>query len=115
MKEKKRGLFPFLPPFPSSHRPPRAFYFSMIAIFIVIPSGSLCEGETLCAVLLPQKRRERESLPKLLDSWTSGFATYEYIFVMMHQRSNALTYGVKRRIFSNAKLSFAKLTLSVSH
>ena len=33
------------PPFPSSHRPPRAFYFSIIAIFIGIPSGSLCRGE----------------------------------------------------------------------
>ena len=28
--------------FSSSHRPPRAFYFSIIAIFIGIPSGSLC-------------------------------------------------------------------------
>ena len=28
--------------FPSSHRPPRAFYFFIIAIFIRIPSGSLC-------------------------------------------------------------------------
>ena len=27
-------------PFPSSHRPSRAFYFSLIAIFIGIPSGS---------------------------------------------------------------------------
>ena len=26
-----------LPPFPSSHRSPRAFYFSIIAIFIGIP------------------------------------------------------------------------------
>ena len=34
-----------LPPFPSSHRPPRAFYFSIIAIFIGKPSGSLCGGE----------------------------------------------------------------------
>ena len=33
------------PPFPSSHRPPRAFYFSIIAIFIGVPSGSLCGGE----------------------------------------------------------------------
>ena len=31
--------------FPSSHRPPRAFYFSIIAIFIGIPSGSLCGEE----------------------------------------------------------------------
>ena len=28
--------------FPSSHRPPRAFYFLIIAIFNRIPSGSLC-------------------------------------------------------------------------
>ena len=28
--------------FSSSHRPPCAFYFSIIAIFIGIPSGSLC-------------------------------------------------------------------------
>ena len=62
-----------------------------------------------------QRKGEREPLLKLLDSWASGFATHEYIFVMMHQRSNALTYQVKRRIFSNAKLSFAKLTSSVSH
>ena len=33
-KEKK------LPPFRSSHRPPGAFYFSVIAIFIGMPSGS---------------------------------------------------------------------------
>ena len=31
--------------FPSSHRPPRAFYFSIIAIFIGIHSGSLCGEE----------------------------------------------------------------------
>ena len=29
----------------SSHRPPRAFYFSIIAIFIGIHSGSLCGEE----------------------------------------------------------------------
>ena len=39
-KERKRG-----PLFPSSHRPPRAIYFSIIVIFIGIPSGSLCAGE----------------------------------------------------------------------
>ena len=34
-------------PFPSSHRPPRAFYFFIIAIFFGIPGrcGSLCGGE----------------------------------------------------------------------
>ena len=31
-------------PFPSSYCPPRAFYFSIIAIFIWIPRGSLCGG-----------------------------------------------------------------------
>ena len=31
--------------FSSSHRPPRAFYFSIIAIFIGIHSGSLCGEE----------------------------------------------------------------------
>ena len=40
-KEKK------LPPFPSSHHPPRAFYFSIIAIFIGIPNGNHCEGKSL--------------------------------------------------------------------
>ena len=32
-------------PFPSSHRAPRAFYFSMYCYFIGILSGSLCGGE----------------------------------------------------------------------
>ena len=32
-------------PFPSPYRPPRAWYISIIAIFIGIPSGSLCRGE----------------------------------------------------------------------
>ena len=31
--------------FSSSHRPPRAFYFLIIAIFIGIPRGSLCGEE----------------------------------------------------------------------
>ena len=34
-----------LPPFPSSHRSQRASCFSIIAIFIGIPSGSLRGGE----------------------------------------------------------------------
>ena len=29
-------------PFPSTHRPPRGYNFLIIAIFIGIPSGSLC-------------------------------------------------------------------------
>ena len=40
-ERKKRGLLAFSL-FPSS---PRAFYFSIIAIFMGIPSGSLCRGE----------------------------------------------------------------------
>ena len=42
-KERRKAL---LPHFPSSHRPPRAFYFYITAIFIGIPSGSLCRGES---------------------------------------------------------------------
>ena len=37
-EKKKRG-------FPSSHRPPRVFYFSKVAIFIGILSGNLCGEE----------------------------------------------------------------------
>ena len=37
---EKRG-----PLFPSSHRPPRAFYFFDYFILMGIPSGSLCGGE----------------------------------------------------------------------
>ena len=43
------------PIFPYSYRPPRVFYFSIIAIFIGIPSGSLCGGERIfvkCPVLV---------------------------------------------------------------
>ena len=39
-REKRRSEV-----FSSSHRPPRAFYFSIIAIFIRIHSGSLCGEE----------------------------------------------------------------------
>ena len=38
-------------------RVPRAFYFSIIAIFTVIPSGSLCGGESLGQVLGRKKER----------------------------------------------------------
>ena len=40
-KERREAF----PPFPSSHRLPGGFYFSIIAICIGIPSGSLCRGE----------------------------------------------------------------------
>ena len=36
-----------LPLFPFFHRSPRTFYFPIIAIFIGIPRGSLCGGESL--------------------------------------------------------------------
>ena len=44
-KGKERRKAPLLH-FPSSHRPPRAFYFYITAIFIGIPRGSLCRGES---------------------------------------------------------------------
>ena len=34
-------------PFPSSHRPSRAFYFPIIAIFIGIPGGSLAPQQRI--------------------------------------------------------------------
>ena len=40
-KKKER-----LPPSPSSHRPPRAFYFPIIVIFIGTPGGILCGGNS---------------------------------------------------------------------
>ena len=40
---------------PSSHRPPRAFYFSIIAIFIWIPSGSFCGGGSVQTASLTSK------------------------------------------------------------
>ena len=40
---------------PSSHRPPRAFYFSIIAIFIGIPSRSFCGGESVQTASLTSK------------------------------------------------------------
>ena len=54
----KRGLK--LPLFLSSHRPPRAFYFSIIAILIGIPSGSLCRGESQW--FKPMKRQISEDI-----------------------------------------------------
>ena len=53
-KERERGTMgrrkreERLPPFPFSHGPPRAsyFFFSITGIFIGIPSGSLCGGES---------------------------------------------------------------------
>ena len=38
-----------------SHRPPRAFYFSIIAIFNVIPSGSVFGGERLVYTAISTK------------------------------------------------------------
>ena len=46
-----------LHPVPSSHRPPRAFYFSIIAIFIETPSGNLCGGETTTQVSENQQKQ----------------------------------------------------------
>ena len=75
-KERKRGLG--LPP---SHRPPRAFLFSIIAILtVVIPSRSLCGGEsdnlTYSATISPIfSHLLLTSLPRR-RSW--GFLTRSY-------------------------------------
>ena len=45
MGREKRGSEASAPAISSSHRPPRAFLFSIIAIFtVVVPIGSLCGG-----------------------------------------------------------------------
>ena len=49
-----------LPPFPPSHPPLYAFYFSIIAIFIVIHSGSLCRGGE-CTYCMSPKRTHPKS------------------------------------------------------
>ena len=41
---------------------PRAFYFSIIAVFIGIPSGSLCGGESQMAV---SAREQDEANPEI--------------------------------------------------
>ena len=67
MEEEKQGLFPFLTPFPSSHRPPRAFYFSIIAILFSYPVEASAK-ERLCAQFCSHRKSERDPLPKLVDS-----------------------------------------------
>ena len=42
-----------LPRFPSFHPSPRGFYFSIIAIFIGTPSGSLCGEELALSIVSP--------------------------------------------------------------
>ena len=42
----RRKIYERLPSFLSSLLPPRASYFSITAIYIGIPSGSLCRGES---------------------------------------------------------------------
>ena len=42
--------------FPSSHRPPRAFYFfRLLLLSIGIPSGNLCRGERCRQIIVNQK------------------------------------------------------------
>ena len=52
------------PAFPSSHRPPRAFYFSIIAecIFIRISIESLCRGAESSGSFVPGKIKHFERL-----------------------------------------------------
>ena len=67
-----------LPPFPSSNRPPRAFFFSVIAIFIGMSSGSLCGGERDDTVLLRNNIHplltQREVM--LTGYWPSSFLRF---------------------------------------
>ena len=62
-ERKKKGH----PPFPSSHRPPRAFYFSIIATFIGIPKGSLCREEGFFCTLSIDHDDHDSWTPKLVD------------------------------------------------
>ena len=52
-----------LPPFPSSHRSPRASYFSIIAIFIGMPCGGLCGGDSCFAINLVRGREPGFHIP----------------------------------------------------
>ena len=53
-------------PFPFSHRPPRAFYFSIIATFIGIPKGSLY-GEERFFCTLSIHHDDDSWTPKMVD------------------------------------------------
>ena len=55
------------PPFPSSHRPPRAFYFSIIATFSGIPKGSLYEEERFFCTLSIHHDDHDSWTPKMVD------------------------------------------------
>ena len=55
------------PRFPSSHRPPRAFYFSIIATFIGIPTGSLCGEERFFCTLSIHHDDHDSWTPKLVN------------------------------------------------
>ena len=56
-----------LPPFPSSHRAPRAFYFSIIAIFTRMPSEGLCEQRAPV---------NSNVLPFISPEWNHSFRRY---------------------------------------
>ena len=66
-----------LPSFPSSHRSPRTFYFSIIAIFIGIPSGILCGGES-CFVTNLVRGREPDSIFS-----TSAFSLPKFCIIIV--------------------------------
>ena len=99
-----------LPPFPTSHRSQRAFCFSIIDIFIGIPSGGLCGGkryfptfdETGCGKLVPRAFLLENGSGEREKFWGKGGGTrfsviesfYKYfcsvLLIPMSKKKNAL-------------------------
>ena len=102
-KERKRGLG--LPP---SHRPPRSFLFSIIAILtVVIPSRSLCGGEsdnlTYSATISPIfSHLSLTSLP------TQTFLGLPHAF-LPHERSFVLTKPYKNVCVEGQPFNFLQI------
>ena len=70
-----------LPPFPSSHRSPRAFYFLIIAIFIGMPCAGLCGGESCFAINLVRVREPGFHVPNSACAFSlPKFCIYNHCF-----------------------------------
>ena len=98
------------PAFPTSHRSQRAFCFSIIAIFIGIPSGGLCGGkryfptfdQTGCGKLVPRAFLLENGSGEREKFWGKGGGTrfsviesfYKYfcsvLLIPMSKKKNAL-------------------------
>ena len=77
-REKER-----LSPFSSSHRPPRAFYFSIIAIFVGIPREN--------------RRRRAERKVKMIAAIFSKGISFELFFIASMQLRDVLS-GIAYRL-----------------